>query len=160
ETYVAWRNDTEDLANPHHGISPSDLEDVFDCFPVLAHERLKQYTETLCDALKKSAYLDKSAILVAADGELLLDSIAGLLDKSARFRYATLVLPPGVGYLDANGMVDWSKATDRLPAEDLARYDVADLEGTRQRFRVTPGDAPPHPDLRLRCTIEIPADDE
>jgi CRISPR-associated endonuclease/helicase Cas3 len=160
ETFVAWRRDIKDLADPRNDVPVNDLEDVFDCYPVLAHERLKQYTETLCEALKKSTYLDKPAILVAADGDVLVDSIGSLLDESDRFRYATLVLPPGVGYLDRNGMVDWSRPTDRLSTEDLVRYDVADLEGTRQRFRVNPSDEPPNPDLRLRCTIEIPSEEE
>jgi CRISPR-associated endonuclease/helicase Cas3 len=147
-----------ELADPRSGVPPSDLEKVFDCYPVLAHERLKQYTDTLCDALKESVYADKLAILIAADGEVDAATLEELLGRRD-FRYATLILPPGVGYLDTNGMVDWLKSTDKLTADEIDRYDVADIDGERRRIR-TERDQAPDPGLRLRCSVEIAADDE
>jgi CRISPR-associated endonuclease/helicase Cas3 len=156
ETYVAWRKDVGELADPRSGVPQSDLEKVFDCYPVLAHERLKQYTGALCDALKESMYADRLAILITADGEVHAGALELLLEGQD-FRYATLILPPGVGYLDTNGMVDWSKSTDKLTAGEVDRYDVADNR-KRQRIR-TERDQPPNPGLRLRCTVEIIVDD-
>ena len=155
ETYVAWRKDTQELAD----VSVADVEEAFEYFPVLARERVKQYTQKLCDDLKHSSYLDRPAILIAADGEIYADKLGKLLETPHRFRYATLVLPPGVGYLDSNGMVDWSRRTDGLSEMELERYDVADIPGKRQRVRI-PGDAKPEPGLRLRCTVEIVGEDE
>ncbi len=157
ETYVAWREDIDDLANP--SVSPRDHEEVFDCYPVLAQERLKQYTHYLRDALRKSGYLRTRAILIASDGEIRSGTLAELVEDRGLFRYATLLLPPGVGHLDRNGMVDWSKPTDRLSPEDLARYDKSATD-TRTRVRLAPGEAEPETGLRRRYTVELAPDDE
>ena len=156
ETYLAWRKDVADLQNA----SASDIEEVFGCYPVLAHERLKCYTDGLRDALHKADLGGHPAVLIAADGETRAATIGTLLEEPARFLYATLVLPPGVGYLDEFGMVDWSRPTDKLTDEEIKRYDVADIEGERLKVRVGAAEATPDVDLRLRCTVEIPAQDE
>jgi len=65
---IAWRDDVviwQSLA-----CRGSDREDVFDCYPVLAQERLAWHTGRLCDALEKSAYPSEPAILIGADGEI------------------------------------------------------------------------------------------
>jgi CRISPR-associated endonuclease/helicase Cas3 len=161
ETYVAWRRDVKDLADPNNGVSPAELELVFAAYRVLAQERLKQYTEPLCKALAESTYLASPAILIAADAEVYVDTLEGLLKNPERFRYATLLLPPGIGYLDANGTVDWGRRTDELSQEDLARYDVADHGANRQRFRLNSGD--PDPDnigFRFRHSIQLEAEED
>jgi CRISPR-associated endonuclease/helicase Cas3 len=158
ETYVVWRKDVEELADPRSGVPSSDIDKVFDCYPVLARERLKQYTDTLCNALKESAYLGKLAVLITADGEAHAATLEELLERRD-FPYATLVLPPGVGFLDASGMVDWLKPTDKLTADEIGRYDVADLNGERERVRAQPGQVH-SPGLRLRCTVEIAGNGE
>ena len=158
ETYVAWRDDVEDLANP--GVSPRDRDEVFDCYPVIAQERLKQYTRALCDALEHSSYLSRPAILIAADGEVYAEErLAVLLKRADRFRYATLVLPPGVGYLDANGMVDWERSTADISQEALGNYDRSGTE-TRSRLYLAPGEAQPEAVFRWRYTVQVPAADE
>ncbi len=157
ETYVAWREDVEDLARP--GISQSDLEEVFECYPVLAHERLRQYTDELWKALRRPDFLDRSAILLSADGEARAGRLEELLEESRSLRFGTLLLPPGVGYLDEHGMVDWAKSTRGMPESDLARYDVSATD-TRTRVKVAPEEAEPDTGLRRRCSIEIPAEDE
>lgn len=157
ETYVAWREDVTDLANS--SVSARDREEVIDCYPVLAQERLKQYTETVCEALKKSSYLSERVILIAADGEIYSGTLAELLRAARPFRYGTLLLPPGVGHLDENGMVDWSRPTVGLSQDDLSRYDVSATE-TRRRIRVTSGEAQPETGLRCRYSVGIPTEDE
>ena len=122
---------------------------------MLAHERLKQYTEALCKTLADSAYLTRPAILIAADAEVYADSLERLLKNPDQFRYATLLLPPSVGYLEANGTVDWNSPTNNLNEYELARYDVADLVTNRQRFRLNPGEPVPDVGLRLRCLVEL-----
>jgi CRISPR-associated endonuclease/helicase Cas3 len=157
ETYVAWREDVADLADP--GVSPRDREEVFDCYRVIAQERLKQYTEKLCNDLEESNCLGKPAILIGADGEVHAGTLAELLNNRRLFRYGTLLLPPGVGYLDLNGMVDWTKSTAELSQGLLSRYDVSATE-TRTRARLAFGQAPPKTDLRWRYTVKLPTDDE
>lgn len=155
ETWVAWREDVADLAGP--GVSQSDREEAFDCYPVLAHERLKQYTEELRKALNPPHWRAKPAILIAADGEIYAGTLEELLQRD--LRYGELVLPPGVGCLDQHGMVDWSKSTTGLSSDERARYDVS-ATADRIRARVGPGEPPPETELRWRLTVELPGDDE
>lgn len=157
ETYLAWREDIEDLAHP--GIPESDLEDVFEWYPVLAHERLKQYTEDLWKALRKPEYLDRRAILLRADGSIRPGTLEELLADNRGLRFGTLLLPPGVGYLDEHGMVDWAKPTGRLSESELARFDVSATD-SRTRVKAAPGEAEPSTGLRRRCSIEVPTEDE
>jgi len=160
ETYVAWREDVRDLANP--GVSAADREDVFECYPVVAQERLKQYTRELREALAEPGYRSEAAILISADGEVHTGTLGELLDHWP-FDYGTLVLPPGVGHLDQNGMVDWSKATGALTEVELARYDVSETgteTGKRMRVRLNPEGAEAETGLRRRCCFRIPMDDE
>lgn len=145
ETYVAWREDVEDL------IDPEDIENVLDCFPVLAQERLKQYSETLCKELEKSSFTASRAILVTASGEALTGTLSELLKSHrSRFSFATLLLPPNVGHLDDNGMVDWSK-----PPAEHTRYNVS---ATKTRKRV--GVDEERPILRFRYKVSLPSSDE
>jgi CRISPR-associated endonuclease/helicase Cas3 len=149
ETYVAWREDVVDLTDPE------DIEEVLDCFPVLAQERLKQYSKKLCDDLKKSPFTGSRAILITASGEVFVDTLAELLKKhSARFSFATLLLPPNVGHLDANGMVDWSK-----PPVELTRYDVSETP-TRKRIKLGVDETRPETGLRFRYEVQLAASDD
>ena len=152
ETCVAWREDVRDLASP--SISQRDREEVFDCYPVLAQERLKQYTDKLCEDLQEPTYTGEPAILISADGEVHAGTVGQLLKFRRLFRYGTLLLPPGVGHLDKYGMVDWAESPS-----DLSRYDVS-TTGRRKRVKVAPGGAAPEVELRLRYTVAIPTSDE
>ncbi len=145
ETYVAWREDVEDLTDSE------DIEEVLDCYPVLAQERLKQYSETLCKELEKSSFTASRAILVTASGESFADTVAELVKKHrARFSFATLLLPPKVGQLDDNGMVDWSKE-----AIENIQYDVS---GTPTRKRI--GVDEERPNLRFRYEVRLATSDD
>ena len=149
ETYVAWRDDIADLTDPE------DIEEVLDCFPVLAQERLKQYSKKLCNDLEKSIFTGSMAILIAASGEVFVDTLAELLkNHRARFSFATLLLPPNVGHLDANGMVDWSKAPI-----GLTRYDVSETP-TRKRIDLGVDEERPETGLRFRYEVHRETGDE
>jgi len=157
ETYIAWREDVADLASS--AVTARDREEVLECYPVLAQERLKSYTGELCKALKGSSYLAKKVIVIAADGEIHAQTLGDLLQKRGIFRYATLLLPPGVGHLDRNGIVDWSKSTAELSEGELARYDKSTTEA-RTRVRLAPGEPEPETGLRRRYTVELSPEDE
>ncbi|MGI9070228.1 MAG: type I-G CRISPR-associated helicase/endonuclease Cas3g [Bryobacteraceae bacterium] len=163
ETYVAWREDVKDLAHEH--VPDSDREEVFDVFPVLAHEKLKQYTYQLGKDLQNSEHGPTRAILLAADGTVQADQLDRLLEDR-RLRYGILMLPPGIGYLSENGTVDWTQSTKQLTEDQVKKYDVADnvpdLARKRMHVRLAAGehDREPELDLRRRCSFDIPAEDE
>lgn len=159
ETYIAWRKDVEDLASA--GVALADLEEVFDCYPVISQERLKAYTNGLPDALESGGYRDRPAILIGADGEIdAREKLGDLLGDERRLRYATLVLPPRVGYLDANGMVDWSRSTEKLTPEEMDRYDrSATPERGCRKFAPEEGIVAPD-GFRQRYEVQMAGDDE
>ena len=164
ETYVCWREDVLDLAQPT--IPGADLEEVFHCFPVLVKERLKQVSSRLCEALQKSPHGERRALLVGRDRQVTADMIGRLIDPSRRAQlyYATLVLPPGVGRLDNNGAVDWDRSVED-GQEGWERYDVSAVEGgDRRRYkkRVEPDkEAGEPPDgVRARYKVSLPLEDD
>ena len=164
ETYVCWREDVLDLAQP--AIPSADLEEVFHCFPVLAKERLKQVSGRLCDALQKSPHVKKRALLVGRDRQVTADTIEGLIDSSRRAQlyYATLILPPGVGRLDHNGAVDWDRSVE-VGQEGWERYDVSAVEGgERRRYKKHieshEGTGEPPDGVRARYKVNLPSQDE
>jgi len=158
ETYVAWREDAEDLAS--RGVAQSDREEVFDCYPVIAQERLKAYTNSLPEELEAGGYLAQSAILIGTDGEVVAGTLRELIEDQRRLRYATLVLPPRVGYLDANGMVDWARSTDKLTTEEADRYDKSGTTG-RERRKFGPDEqSSAQAGFRKRYTVQMASEDE
>ena len=145
---------------------PSDLEEVFHCFRVLAKERLKQVSGRLCEALQKSPHVERRALLVGRDGQVTGDLIKSLIDPSRRtqLEYATLVLPPGVGRLDSNGAVDWSQSLEE-GQDGWERYDVSAVEeGEHRRYKerfeldVEGGEIPDG--VQARYTVNLRLEDE
>ena len=164
ETYVCWRKDVQDLAQPT--IPGADLEEVFHCFPVLAKERLKQVSDRLCEALQKSPHGERRALLIGRDRQVTADMIGQLIHESrrAQLHYATLVLPPGVGKLDNNGAVDWDRSVED-GHEGWERYDVSVVEGgehRRYKKHFGPGEEASEPPdgMRARYKVNLPARDE
>ena len=145
EIWVAWRDDVEDLAQA----DPQDLREVLRVFPVLAHERVREYARELRKFLLAPPWADRLAVLIASDGEIYAGRLADLLDAEDALDYATLLLTPGTGALDEFGMTDWSR-----PGQELDRYDVS---ATAARRRVLlHGDEPAPPsELRLRFVLEL-----
>lgn len=162
ETYVCWRSDTKDLASPQ--VSDTDREEAFRWFPVLAKERLKQATEKLCDALDKHVDPDLWTLLIGRDRTVTPLTISSVVAPAnrARLHYATLVLPPGVGRLDANGAVDWSESGAGEDEESWRRYDVSETDGERTRKKAGPGEPDMDPDsgLVLRHRVRLAPDVE
>ena len=150
ETYVAWREDVPDLFRA----SPRDLEEVFECYPILARERLRQYTPVLCRQLDQARLHGAHAVVITSDGEAQARTIGEILENPVLIRYGILVLPPGTGHLDEYGMVDWTRTS-----EDLSRYDVS-ADGGRMRIRLGPAEPPPETTLSLRFELEIFGEDQ
>ncbi len=151
ETYVAWRDDVEDLTHPECGATEEEIEEMLAIFPIRAYERLKQYTDDLCKTLRVSQHRGTRAILVRSDASVRIGDLEDLLKEDRLARYATLVLPPSVGHLDANGMVDWTKERN-----NAARYDVSAIKGDRGKSKE--GTVPDG--YRKRITIELKGDDD
>ncbi|MBZ5678351.1 MAG: type I-U CRISPR-associated helicase/endonuclease Cas3 [Acidobacteriia bacterium] len=151
ETYVAWRDETGDLTDPLHGVTEEEIEEMFDVFPVRAYERLKQYTGELCKALRDSRYGGTRAIVIGSDATVRTGTLEELLKEERAVRYGTLVLPPGVGYLDPNGMVDWTR-----DGSAASNYDVSEIQGDRKKSRN--GTEPLG--FRKRLTIELTQEDD
>lgn len=128
ETYVAWRDDVKNLADQKQGASTEEIEKILDVFPIRAYECLKQYTQKLCEELLTPEYSSTWAILIGTDASVRVDSLDKLLNDESLVRYATLLLPPCIGHLDANGMVDWRRGPD-----DKSEYDVSCSQGDRQK---------------------------
>jgi hypothetical protein len=150
-TKVLYRDDVEDLTHPECGATEEEIEEILDIFPVRAYERLKQYTDDLCKTLRVSPYRGTRAILVLSDATVCVGDLEDLLKAERLARYATLVLPPGVGHLDTNGMVDWTKE-----GNNAASYDVSAIKGDRGKSKE--GTIPDG--YRKRLTIELKYDDD
>ncbi|MGA7414972.1 MAG: type I-U CRISPR-associated helicase/endonuclease Cas3, partial [Bryobacteraceae bacterium] len=157
ETHVIWREDVRDLV--HSSVTQADREEVFECYRPLPHELLKAVTGRLCVELAETNYLDDPAILIGPDRSIKSGTIEQLLGSKEDFKYATLVLPPGIGDLDDQGMVSWSKRRAALSAGDLLRYDVSADQS--QRMRLGPGQELDFSlaEYRLVCTVEVERDD-
>jgi CRISPR-associated endonuclease/helicase Cas3 len=151
ETWVTWRRDVVDLVRSE--VCTSDIEQILEVYPVLAHERLKTYPDELQRALAESVHAETRVIAVMADGEVVVDTLANLVDDRRRLAYATLILPPGVGAVKENGLVDWA-GTDESNADVSARCSFP------QRLALRNPESEP-PGLRLRFTLDVqPANEE
>jgi len=148
ETVVAWRSDVEELVE--FQVPIEDIEEVFECFPIRAHERLRWNTEALITELKQSKHTERAAILVTADGEIRTGRLYSFLAEPSLLRYGTLILPQGVGMLDANGMVDWSEPKHTVTGQEDACYDVSELDPRHPRCKVKVGVDEPEPKIPLR----------
>lgn len=150
ETYVAWREDVHDLAHEEHGALKEEVQKILKVFPVRSYERLKQYTNDLRKELGESRYSSQNAILVAADSTIRVGELKDLLSDDSPVPYATLLLPPGVGHLDENGMVDWGK----LPRENTG-YDVSCPPNERLKIKSSGEDIPVLDGFRKRESVTL-----
>ncbi len=161
ETYVCWRRDVTDLAS--ETVSDGDREEAFRWFPVLARERLKQYPDALCEALDKHVDKNLRVLLIGRERSVTVLAAGDLVARRnrAQLYYATLVLPPGVGSLDANGAVEWSESR-RAGEPGWDRFDVSEAkEGDGRRRKYGPGEPDPADDgLVLRHEVRLASDVE
>lgn len=132
ETELVWRADVADLTAD--GVDPSDIEKVFDQYPLRPHERLREPSYRVFQKLrgfaeKREEAWGKKLIRIASDGSVDAVTLEGLKDAEGIYR-CTLVLPDRFGVL-RRGMF-----RDELPAEDTPSLDVADLDNERERWRI------------------------
>lgn len=126
ETYVAWRAELSALAEAD--VSPDEIEDALEVFPLRAAERLRDRTDRVQRELAKIASCHpKAQALVIRNGArwCALGRLAG-----EDLRYATVILPAEAGGLDAKGFL---RGEVEDPAKDVAETTV---QGQRARQRV------------------------
>lgn len=134
ETFVAWRAEVRQLADAQvdRETLVETLVEWFEACPILSHERLRDRTDRVRDALqrllkshrkeKKDETFDVQVVLLSERGEaelMWLSELAGKPDRRDPLPYATVVLPTEVAGLSESGMLD--EATE--PRDDL---DVAE----------------------------------
>ena len=156
ETYVAWREEVslikDDLLKEY---AP---EDLLDDFPLKPHELLRERTDRALSQLKKLAtrHSDTPVWVVDSDDVIhatTLSDVAGR--KNEELADCTVVLPPSVGGLTAQGMLDGGElfAADRANSYDIADQ-WQDNQGAR-RHRLWDDEEPQGPDMRLVRTIDL-----
>lgn len=135
ETWVAWREDVEWLAEK--AVAEVDCAKALDAYPIRPHEQLREPTRDIRDKLRKLVKIRDNAtrpvVLIGRDGDLVW---RGLLEKLLvqesdgiiSIRYGTVLLPPSAGGLSKEGFFSPGEAT----ASDVA--DGFDLPRRRRRF--------------------------
>ena len=100
ETYLAWRDDVAFLTSGK--LPNSELRTVFEHYPVLARERLREPTSSLAKKLAELAKENANTriVIVAPDGAARKISLVEAIKDEDALRYATLVLPSGLACLD------------------------------------------------------------
>ncbi len=129
QTWFAWREEVEALCAPDAGFTDSNIEELFESFPVLAAERLYQYTASLPDELPPHISPDTPAILINSAGEPERGKLAGFLKKRSTLLHSTIVLPLSAALLDTRGVMDW----EAPPEPPNPRLDVSRVDGIRDK---------------------------
>lgn len=181
ETHVAWRVEVEKLQPKYASDEEREerqfrdrkalaklAEELLDEYPLKPHEllqdRMTRVREAI-DSLAKS-YPDEPAWLIGEDGDVSVTTLHDLTLTEKRegktvykidSRYGTILLPPSVGGLNDQGMLD-AKADP--PAENEPSLDVADsiyhdkARTVQLRLR-TDTDTPPD-GMRLLRRVPLP----
>ena len=133
ETHVAWREEV--------GIITGDLlelyrpEDLLDDYPLLPHELLRARSDHLIQELEALAarHPESPAWIMDERGAIQTTAIRKLADKEWKgaIENGTVVLPPSVGGLTINGMLD-GKSQEASDVADAA----VDEKGRPRRLRV------------------------
>jgi CRISPR-associated endonuclease/helicase Cas3 len=162
QTQLAWRRDVElitgDLLNDY---SPQNL---LDDYPLKPHELLRDQSARVFKELETLAKVNASASVwvIGDEGQMDSKTFAELVDAGKEFiEHKTLLLPPFVGGLTADGMLDGS-----APHNPGTRYDVADewrdSDDQPLRYRVEAAERGKTP-LRMRpireIVLEAPSDE-
>lgn len=146
ETYVAWRAEVSRLAEAK--VDQETLAKWSEACPILSHERLRERTDEVREALKEllkqkrktQNNFDVQVVLLSDRGEARFETLSELADKPKNrdpLAYATVVLPVEIGGLNKAGMLDSNpketEKSDQLDvAEELPRRT---LTGARQSRR-------------------------
>jgi CRISPR-associated endonuclease/helicase Cas3 len=108
--------------------------DYLELLPLHTQELLRAPTKEIKDAIAAthehwaSAENDFVAILITAEGEVILDKIQNLTEER-QLKWGTVILPSEVGGLSQTGLLDTSDKQLRMRVTD-----VADEPGKRERF--------------------------
>jgi CRISPR-associated endonuclease/helicase Cas3 len=153
ETHVAWRQEVEEITGNLLALHPP--EELLDDYPLLPHELLRDRSDRVfkqIDLLAKKNP-NQPAWLIDARGEVEATTLDRLTAKE-QIEGKTLLLPPKVGGLSRNGMLDASSDD----AEDVADA-LLDKDGKVRRQRIWDEEiAPPH--LRIIRTIDTRPDSD
>ncbi len=188
ETHVAWREEVEVL-QPLIAVgqmSSRDLEDLLADYPLKPHELLRDNSRRVMDELLNlSSRLSKPdsskgpdvwVIDPTGNARCLLLSQLVAKDSQKAFvdsiDHCTILLPPSVGAINVNGMLDANAGFDR-DRSNAAPYDISDLwqvprrssgetesleaKELRHRVRVWDDEQPPR-GMRLVRTIDTNPD--
>jgi CRISPR-associated endonuclease/helicase Cas3 len=155
---VAWREEVTEVATCVARGTRSGVrlvKQLYDKHPILARERLrgplrevKRELERLAKrkpkadetAQAKSADSEPprpiQAILLPVNGDPIVGALSDLLESEAALPYATILLPPSAGGLDARGMLDAAAAPEASRRYDVADDLAASGRDERRRLRV------------------------
>jgi CRISPR-associated endonuclease/helicase Cas3 len=143
ETYVAWREEVEVIKDAllERYKAENLLNDLLDDYPLKPHELLRDQSRRVFKHLQTLAaeHPEAPVWLVDAREQILVTTLKKLTGgDQAVINYATVLLPPQVGGLTKDGMLDGaevrkqskvSEVTEANHAKDAAseiQYDVAD----------------------------------
>jgi len=136
ETQVAWRFELDSMPALDGAEAAAWLQDYLDLLPLRRHELLKESTREVRKTLEEIGRYGAEqgrvwkAILITADGEIMLDTLAELAGRPRALKWGTVILPVASGGLVA-GLLDTSQKALRTAA-----LDVADQPGQRERLLV------------------------
>ena len=133
QTYVAWREDVEEVDD----MALCPPEDLLEDYPLKPYELLRDASRRVIGHLKRiAARSPRSRVwLVTADETVKTGALNDLLPEDPdEYRDCTVLLPPSAGGLTDGGLLDGGAKFD-----EARRYDVADEwideHGQRKRFR-------------------------
>jgi CRISPR-associated endonuclease/helicase Cas3 len=154
QTHVAWRADIGVLARAggeHVPCSITDLEEVFEAFPLRSVEQLRDRTDRVLTELKEiAARHSAQRVVILKNGQARWALIDELIDgtdpkrlSSSPLAFATIVLPTELGGLTRSGTLQGDIPAPSDPDDPHAhrRLDVAEAPpgGTQERQRVLVG---------------------
>jgi CRISPR-associated endonuclease/helicase Cas3 len=153
-TKVAWRNDVRYITRPLLNRYPP--ANLLADYPLKPHEILEDYSYRVFKHLMTLAqrHPDEPAWLVGVKGDVEVLDLKTLADKDRKDRIngRTVLLPPTVGGLSADGLLD-GKSVEADDVADDWKDKVGEPRNRRRRER-QPGLAPPE-EMRLIRTIDL-----
>lgn len=143
ETYVAWREEVEVITGPllERYKAEDMLKDLLEDYPLKPHELLRDRSYQVFEQLRHIAaeYPEAPVWILDARDQLLTTTLRKLTEGDRTFiNYATVLLPPLVGGLTKDGMLDGAAVRKRSKGDEdteanqstddnnRIRYDVAD----------------------------------
>ncbi len=186
ETYVAWREEVEVITGAllERYRAEDRLKDLLDDYPLKPHELLRDQSNRAFKHLQALAakHPEAPVWIVDARDQILVATLKGLTDgDKAAINYTTVLLPPLVGGLTKDGMLDGtvarkqskaseeSEANQPTDAANEIQYDVADEwyedkeRAKKRRVRLwndEPDDLAGGMALEHEIRIESPDDEE